>query len=290
MKIRLVVTLSSLLYKIIGGRLSNNLNDSWIGRKMYRIISGSQKQFKIYSTIEGIKVKLTDEEARSFGIVYLGTINKNETDVLKKIIKLGDIVIDIGAYADGWYTLLTSRLVGKNGCVYAFEPHPIYYQRFKENVLLNRLTNTTLEQCGISDKQGRFTFYEARLASSLIKSQAMVHTKGAPKEMTIQTTTLDAYIEAKNIRHVSFVKIDVEGAGMSVLNGANRLLRSSNAPDLLVEVFDEQLRRGGSSERKLLSYLKRFGYTPYILTANGLALYKGKQNPTLNLFFSKQSH
>lgn len=287
---KFIEILSSLLYKIIGGGPSSILAHSWFGKITYRVISGSTTQFKIFSTNEGIKVKLNAQEALTLGIVYLGTINKYETKILKTIIKPGDIVIDIGAYVDGWYTLLAAKLTGNKGHVYAFEPHPIYYQRLKENVQLNRLTNVTLERLGVFNKNGSFTFYEAQFGSSIIKSQVVAMTKIKPKEITIQTTTLDTYVKTKNIRHVSLIKIDVEGAEMSVLKGGNRLLRSKNAPDLVVEVFDKQLRRGGSSESKLLSYLKRLGYTPYMFTANGLSSYKKEQHSTLNLFFSKKSH
>lgn len=290
-KTKFVVILSSLLYKIIGGGPSSILAHSWFGKIAYQIISGPTTQFKIFSTNEGIKVKLNAQEALTLGIVYLGTINKYETKILKTIIKPGDIVIDVGTYVDGWYTLLAAKLTGNKGHVYAFEPHPIYYQRLKENVQLNRLTNVTLERLGIFNKSGSFVFYEAQFGSTIIKSQAVAITKTKqPKEITIQATTLDSYVKAKNIRHVSLIKIDVEGAEMSVLKGGNRLLRSKNAPDLVVEVFDKQLRHGGSSEAKLLSYLKRLSYTPYMFTANGLSPYEKEQHSTLNLFFSKKSH
>lgn len=289
-KTKFVVILSSLLYKIIGGGPSSILAHSWFGKIIYRVISGPTTQFKIFSTNEGIKVKLNPQEALTLGIVYLGTINKYETKILKTIIKPGDVVIDIGAYVDGWYTLLAAKLIGSKGHVYAFEPHPIYFQRLKENVQINQLTNVTLERLGIFNKNGSSTFYEAQFGSSIIKSQVVAMTKIKPKEITIQTITLDTYIKAKNIRHVSLIKIDVEGVEMSVLKGGNKLLQSKNAPDLIVEVFDIQLRRAGSSEEKLLSYLKRLGYKAYMFTANGLTPYKKDEHSTLNLFFSKKAH
>lgn len=289
-KTKFVVILSSLIYKIIGGGPSSILAHSWFGKFIYKVLFGSVTQFKIFSTNEDIKVKLNAQEALTLGIVYLGTINKYETKILKKIIKPGDVVIDIGAYVDGWYTLLAAKLTGNKGHVYAFEPHPVYFQRLKENVQLNQLTNITLERLGIFNKNGRSMFYEAQFGSSIIKSHVAALTKIKPKEIAIQTITLDTYVKAKNIRQVSLIKIDVEGAEMAVLRGGNRLLRSKNAPDLVVEVFDIQLRRGGSSEAKLLSYLKRLGYTPYMFTANGLIPYKKERHSTLNLFFSKKAH
>jgi len=43
--------------------------------------------------------------------------------IMQWIIKEGDVVIDIGANV-GVYTIFLSKLVGKTGKVYAFEPDP----------------------------------------------------------------------------------------------------------------------------------------------------------------------
>ena len=44
----------------------------------------------------------------------------NQTEIVKKYVHEGDIVVDIGAHV-GYYTLLMAQLVGKNGKVYSFE-------------------------------------------------------------------------------------------------------------------------------------------------------------------------
>ena len=144
-------------------------------------------------------MKLSPDEAFGLGIVHLGTINKLESAVLKKVLAPGDIVLDIGAYVDGWYTLLAGKLVGKTGQVYSFEPHPLYFQRLEENITLKRLTNVTPVMLGISDRNGTAKFYEAGGASSLLKSQAERFTPIA-KEMTIQTCTLNKFLKENCVR------------------------------------------------------------------------------------------
>ena len=68
-------------------------------------------------------------------------------------ISKGDIVIDIGAHI-GWYSLLASRRVGKEGIVYAFEPEPISFNILVKNIKLNDITNIVPIKKALSDSSG----------------------------------------------------------------------------------------------------------------------------------------
>ena len=59
-------------------------------------------------------------------IYHHGLIDGRELPVenfLVQFLKEGDVCIDVGANV-GFYTLLTSALVGESGRIYAFEPTP----------------------------------------------------------------------------------------------------------------------------------------------------------------------
>ena len=77
-----------------------------------------------------------------------------ETELFKKLIKSGMVVVDIGANI-GYYTLLAAKLVGNNGRVYAFEPEPTNYRFLIKNIELNRYKNIKLIQKAVSDKHGK---------------------------------------------------------------------------------------------------------------------------------------
>jgi len=72
------------------------------------------------------------------------------TDVLKKNVKKGDTVVDIGAHI-GYFTIILSDLVGNDGKVIAFEPNPITFSILKKNIETNSLSNVILENLAISD-------------------------------------------------------------------------------------------------------------------------------------------
>jgi protein-L-isoaspartate O-methyltransferase len=54
-----------------------------------------------------------------------------ETQIIQKLVKNGDTVVDLGAHI-GYYTALASELVGKNGEVYSFEPEPKNFMLLKK--------------------------------------------------------------------------------------------------------------------------------------------------------------
>ena len=57
------------------------------------------------------------------GYFFLGESNPMETRVLRRVLRIGDIFLDVGAHI-GWYSLSARQIVGPAGKVIAFEPNP----------------------------------------------------------------------------------------------------------------------------------------------------------------------
>lgn len=280
-----IIALNQVIYKILGAERSSRLAFSWLGKLMI----GNWDKEKIFSARKGIKLKLTKKEAFYLGIFHLGAVHFLETLVVEKILTKRDVIIDIGAYKDGWFSLLSAKIIGKKGHVYSFEPHPVFSKQLQENINLNGFTNITVEELAISDKKGRAPFYGAGLASSLFRDTLSKVYSFSPKpNFLVETTTLDSYTEKRNLKKVRFIKIDAGGAEMKVFRGAKSLLSSPSAPDIMVEISDSELKAGGSNRNEVLSYLDNFGYKPFNFTIEGLEPYSRKKGQTtLNLFFSK---
>ena len=233
--------INAKLYSILGSEVSSNLAMSPLGTWLFKLLLGKSHVLQVYEGMDGIKLKLTPEEANVLGFFHMGVINPLESGFLKKHLTKGETFIDVGAYVDGWYSLLAARVVGKTGKVYSFEPHPKYYARLVENIQLNNYSNVTSEKLGLSNKSGKRTFYEAESISSFYeKNSTQVTSQVVP--LTINITSLDAYIAKHKIAKIDLVKIDVEGAEMEVLRGAIKLLSRKDAPDLIIEVIDQYLK------------------------------------------------
>ncbi len=285
-------TINKFLYKLLGPNLSTKFSQTRFGKLVLRLLKGDPGQIQIYSGKDGIRLKLAPHEAEYFGFFHFGSMNLYETAAITRVLHPGDSFIDVGAYVDGWHTIVASRKVGLTGHVYAFEPIPTFFYRLKENIALNNINNVTLEMAAVSDRDGYRTFYENRASSSFYKNHAYQGLRMSMGSLRVKTFALDRYIKVRHIKNLRLIKIDAEGAEMAILKGATKILKLHGAPDLMIEIDDRYLRSGGSSEGELLSYLKKLGYKAYSLIESGLGAYQTKTEgrQLFNVFFSKHDY
>ena len=81
----------------------------------------------------------------------------------------------------------------------------------------------------------------------------------------VESVTLDGLLAARDLPCPSLLKIDVQGADLSVLRGAE-LTFARCRPVVLIEVDRSALARAGSSEHEVSRFLAALGYTPYELS------------------------
>ncbi len=80
---------------------------------------------------------------------------------------------------------------------------------------------------------------------------------------------LDDVSKARGITRVDFIKLDVEGAELSVLQGARELLTRSPRPVILAEVQDIRTRPWDYRASEIIHYLADKGYKWFSLSAEG---------------------
>ncbi len=285
-------TINKFLYKLLGPNISTAISQSRLGKLALRVLKGRSDKLKIYRGESGITLRLLSREAEYFGFFHLGAMNLYETNLMRNIVKPGDSFVDVGAYVDGWHSIVVSKAVGNTGHVYTFEPIPAFFRRLEDNIKLNNLTNVTLEMAAVSTKDGHRMFYENKASSSFYRKQAKHGTSRHAAGIKVRTVALDRYLAKKRATSVRFMKIDAEGAELEVLRGAIHTLSSPKAPDLMIEIDDRYLRNGGSSEAELLTFLKKLGYRAYSITEHGPAPYqtKAEGRELYNVFFSKRTY
>lgn len=171
--------------------------------------------------------------SRPVRLSYLDSPNDNvrydalQIDALRRGIRPGDTVLDIGAH-HGQYAVLMSAFAGPAGTVVAFEPDPYARAVLEQNVALNPSQKAPrIEALAVSDARGEATLYSlgGNSQSSLARTGVEFDGRPTAEPVRVQTETLDGYVARTGIDTPTWVKIDAEGAEGRILKGAPDLLR-----------------------------------------------------------------
>ena len=193
-----------------------------------------------------------------------GTYEKETVDVCKKIIRPGMTIFDIGAHV-GYYTLLFSRLVEPKGRVLAFEPHPRNFDILRKNVERHSLQNVSLIQKAVSNADGNSLFYET--AGSMGHSLHPV--KSHVGQFPVELTSVETVLGRAGLGEVHFMKIDVEGGELEVLDGMRHVAKRCQELYLIVEFKRYILRKRNCDPFDLLERLFDMDFEVFIVGRRG---------------------
>jgi FkbM family methyltransferase len=175
------------------------------------------------------------------------------------------VFFDLGANF-GQYTVLAAERVGLTGKVYSFEPSARMYGELAFNVALNGLEDRcVLNNLALSDKRGSASLsrYEAGAeVYGSLGTQQWTNSRVVGYEEVV-TTTLDSYVAEHRIGHVDLIKMDIEGAELLALRGGERLLRTEDAPAVVLEMVDKNAKGFGYSALEAWDFLDAIGYRLY---------------------------
>ncbi len=180
--------------------------------------------------------------------------------LIHKLLGEGDTYIDIGANV-GVHTITASRVVGERGFVIAIEPHPTTFSYLKAHLVINRITNVSSRNVGLSDSAG-----ELELSSANERSGAFSFRSVAQRRHIVKVPVVvgDQIIDKSLLRNRVLVKVDTEGFEHHVLRGLKELMCYKEI-GFVIEVTDLWLRETGSSAAELYAELKEQGFQAYNL-------------------------
>jgi FkbM family methyltransferase len=162
--------------------------------------------------------------------LFFSTYEPEQTMLFINKLKEGDVVFDVGAHI-GYYTLLSSEIVGSAGKVVAFEPDPKNSYYLRKHICINRTDNVTIVNKAVTENDGYTCFEQG-------SGTGTGHVSGTGS-LRIETISIDSYIEKTGVVP-AFIKIDTEGAEVMVLNGAKRLL-SSKRPVIFLSTHGKSI-------------------------------------------------
>ena len=214
---------------------------------------------------------LAEKSAVDEELIYNG-FEQAEMDFVRKLLRRDMTAVDVGAH-HGLYALLASKRVGWDGRVVAIEPSPRECARLEKHLRLNRCSNVELVACAAGEDPGEAEFYVVddgyHDGFNSLQPPAI---DALVQSVKVQVRRLDDILSELDISKVDFIKLDVEGAELSVLYGALGLLNRKSRPAMLVEVQDIRTAPWGYAAREILQFLIRMDYQWFAIAAKGALL------------------
>jgi FkbM family methyltransferase len=201
---------------------------------------------------------------------WLGSYEYGKQKAFIDEVKPGQIVYDIGANV-GFYTLLSSLLVGATGHVVAFEPLPRNLVYLRRHLELNGCANVMVLPVAVSDRPGH-----AQFDSSHDPSMGLLSDHGT---VEVETVALDPLVQSGAIPPPDVIKIDVEGAEPQVLAGTVGLFNLQK-PLIFLALHGQDVGRQCRDFLDGVGYqLQSLGSTPVELADEILAIPDGGSLP-----------
>lgn len=201
--------------------------------------------------------------------VFVGNFEEDDAEFVNRFLRAGMTFVDVGAH-HGFYTMLAARKVGMAGQVIAFEPSPRERERLSRHIKLNRLqANTRLSPFALGCDGGSAALYVVSGRDTGCNSLRPPSVLEPTAVLKVKKTTLDGFLAAERIGRVDFVKIDAEGAELSVLMGATRLLTIVPRPLIMVEVDDGRAAPWGHSGSDVYDLVLEHKYQWFVTASRG---------------------
>lgn len=173
----------------------------------------------------------------------------NDELFLKKYLKAGDNVIDVGSNI-GTLTLTAASLVGEKGKVVSIEPHPRTFGFLSKNIGLNRFKNIKSLNIAVGEKEGHVNF-------SNIKSDDLNRVLQSSGGIKVPILRLDEVVDRE--LKIALLKIDIEGYEKFVISGAEKILK--NIDCIWFESWEEHFNGFGYSTTDLIRLIRKNGFS-----------------------------
>ena len=200
--------------------------------------------------------------------IFLKRYERQELNTVRRLVRSGFTAIDIGANV-GFHTLLMAQQVGPQGRVIAIEPTDFASAKLKQNLALN------------PELQSRVTQYQFLLAASPTSSLPQPTHSSWPLTATrdglhpghwgrpmstdnARQETLDNVLQLVPGRQIDFIKLDVDGNEVGVLQGGRQLL-SQYQPTIMLEFAPHLFDERSNKFQDLLDVLADAGYEVHSL-------------------------
>lgn len=170
-----------------------------------------------------------------------GSFEIEETPWIRRLIESCDIFVNVGANI-GYYCCFAAQ-AGKP--VIAFEPHSVNCRLLLRNLEGNGFSGRAeVYPTAVGASNGVLNLYGSGTAASLVEGWAGITSNN---HTLVPVITLDGVLSGRFDDRSIFLLIDVEGAELSVLEGAINTLARDKKPWWLIEITIHEHQPAGVS-------------------------------------------
>ena len=205
------------------------------------------------------------------GFASPAVVERAECAFYNTYLRPGMTVFDVGANI-GDMTLQFIRLV-RSGEVHAFEASAATFERLSVRCRIERETNIFLNNVAVSDREGVASLhvYDDKYSSWNSLARRPLQNYGIDvmpvRTEAAKTTTVDMYCDHHTVRRIDLLKVDVEGAELQVLHGAQQMFQRGQIGCCIFE-FGQTTYDMGNNPDDIAAFAADVGYGLRNLIAN----------------------
>lgn len=173
-------------------------------------------------------------------------------------------VIIGGAYSGDQAILVSKKLAESGGVCHAFEPNNDQRKMLERNAQNNNLDNIEFNPLGL--------WQDDETTLKLVGDDSFAHpevvTGNAMDDEAFATTSINGYGTRKGLEPIGLIMLDIEGAELQALKGAEHYLRQpkETAPTVVFEVHRDYVDwSNGLGNTEIVKLLTDCGYQVYAL-------------------------
>ena len=221
---------------------------------------GAGHAFAAEFPFEGRRIRFWCDLRNSLAreVFFLGRYEPQETLLLPALLRPGDTCVDVGAHW-GYFSLLAAARVGRTGRVLAVEADPRVFATLEKTLSLNPGLSVEAMQVAAADEPGTIVLngFDERGDNWGISSIA---TSQGGERFEVRAEPLDAILERCGVAEVGLLKMDIEGAEVLALRGAERALRERRIRTMVLELHPPQIAALGARVSDVITQLRASEY------------------------------
>lgn len=233
-----------------------------LGRVLSKLIAGSNSIVEI-TMRDDIRMVLDARSRTEAEAIWNGEYDSDEIDFFKACLSPGDVFFDVGANV-GLITVPIGRyLKESSGRVISFEPVDANFKRLVQVIRLNDLVNVvTPFNLALGDEEGEIEMAMECAGGASTGNALRSNVPNDPAKHAVtkaRITRLDGLATTQKIERVDFIKVDIEGAEVSFLRGAQELI-TRKRPYIYGEFNSAMMPAFGHSFMDVAEVIKPWNY------------------------------